>query len=207
MAKGKYAHIVSSLPRSFGSIDEDPSSSEKVAAVKAAILQPVTEEEAKKDELTSEAIEDLVMEVSAMLKVINDGLIRGVAKRMNAGTVAKMYRDIRKVKNAMDEQEKTLNIIKAAYEQVLVDQYEAEGMTNLSLDDYIGGAVRYELQPHGAVKDKDANREWAMKSGLERSLSLPWQTINALTKQALLDGLDPPDGVEVTARVKVVYTK
>jgi hypothetical protein len=92
-----------------------------------------------------------------------------------------------------------------AYGQLIVDQYENEAVTSLKLED--GGTVRVQVEPHAKVVDRNANREWAMKNNLENLLALPWQTVNALAKEALLQGEDPPDGVEISARPKIVYTK
>lgn len=204
---GKWEKIVADLPRSYGAIDEDPSSGEKIQAVKKKILEPMSEEEAAKPELSSEAIEDLVMEINAMQAVVNDQLIRSVHGRQDPATVARLYRDVRKVRDMQKQQERTTSIIKAAFEQILVETYENADVKSLQLGDYIGGTVRFELAPHGSVIDKDSNRLWAIKEGLERDLGLGWQKVVALTKLALERGQEPPDGVKVTARVKVVYSK
>lgn len=193
----KYADIVKTLPRSYGT---DPDFQEKVNAVKRKILEPTTEEG-----MSTEAIEDLILEITAMQSVVNDALIRGVGGAPIASSVAKVFVGVRKMKNAYNEQEKITNILVEAYEQILINQYEIEETTSLKLDD--GAAVRIQYEPHGAVTDKEANRLWAIENGMENSLSLPWQTVNALTKEALLRGEEPPAGVECTTRTKVVYTK
>lgn len=200
---GKYTHLIANLPRSYGEIDEDPSSGEKVRAVKKSILESIPD---PKNELSSEALEDLVGEIEAMQKVVNDALIQGLSGRRNAATAARMYRNVRIVRNSYKEQERVNKIIKAAYEQILVETYETEGMTNLKLGDFIGGSIRYEEQPHAKVVDKEANRKWAIASGLENSLALAWGTVNAIAKKALENGEPEPDGTELTKRVKVVYT-
>jgi len=199
MAKGKYAGIIDTLPRSFG---ESPDYQAKINAVKLAILQ---QENQHGLELTSEGSEEYTLQITAMLDVLNDHLIKAVNGDRYATKLAAAYADVRKVKNALETQEKKTNLILAAYEQLVVDQFEAEGTSTIKFDS--GGNVRVDTAPHAVVKDKEANRKWAMSNGLENSLSLPWQTVNALTKEALLRGEVLPDGVEAEARPKVVFTK
>jgi hypothetical protein len=75
----------------------------------------------------------------------------------------------------------------------------------MKLDD--GASVRVQYEPHATVVDREANRKWAIANGLENLLSLPWQTVNALTKESLLKGEPEPDGISVTSYPKIVYTK
>jgi hypothetical protein len=42
---------------------------------------------------------------------------------------------------------------------------------------------------------------------MESALSIHWNVLNAIAKDLLLKGEELPDGVEMTARPKVVYTK
>jgi hypothetical protein len=196
----KYAHIIDKLPKSFGL---EPDEQAKVNALKKEILEKAPDPD--KPEMTNEVLEELIMEVESMQEVINDALIRGVGGKRTAARMAELYKGVRIVKNAYDRQEKILNKIKEAYHQLLTDQYEVEGIRSLGLED--GGSVRVQYEPHAKVVDKRANRLWAIENNLENSLTLPWQTVNALTKDALVKGEEPPDGVEAESRPKVVYTK
>lgn len=202
--KGKYADIVDKLPREWGT---EPDYQDKVNAVKRQILEPPSDmtTEVDRGELTSDTLEDLILEVTSLQKVINDAMIKSIGGKLHASRIAQVYKDLRMMKDAYNEQEKTTNILIEAYGQVLIDQYEAEGVRSVELDS--GGSVRFQLEPHGSVIDKDANREWAKANGLENSLVLHWQTVNALTKEALLAGDDVPAGVKATTRAKIVYSK
>lgn len=204
MGKSKYAGIIETLPRSLGT---DPDFQEKVNAIKRQILEPPSDSTTPEDrqELSGEALEDLLLEVKALQSVINDALIHSLGGKLQAYRLAKIYRDIRIMKSAFEDQEKVTNVLLEAYKQLLVDQYEVEGISSLKLDN--GSSIRTQPEPHAQVTDKDANRKWAIENGLENSLSLPWQTVNALTKEALLQGNEPPDGVTAVSITKVVYTK
>lgn len=205
MGKGKYAGIVEQLPRSLGT---EPDYQDKINAIKAKILEPESDSTTEEDrgELTSAVVEEMALDISATLSVLNDMFIRAVGgEGIHASRLARIYRDLRVVKRLFEEQEKTTNILLEAYGQILIDQYEAEGTTSLKLDD--GAAVRIQYEPHATVVDREANRRWAMENGLENLLSLPWQTCNALTKEALINGVEPPAGIEATTRVKIVYSK
>ncbi|MCG3775748.1 MAG: hypothetical protein JW395_2592 [Nitrospira sp.] len=199
MAKGKYAGIVENLPRDFGT---DPGFQEKVDAIKKQILE---HGESYGKELSDDVIDDLVMDITAMCAVLNDALILAIGGEIRGSKLAQIFANVRKIKSQFEAQEKVTNVLIEAYKQILVDQYEVEGVRSLGLAS--GGTVRIDSEPHGSVVDRDANRKWAIENGLENLLSLPWQTVNALTKKALLAGEEPPDGVEATNRPKIVYTK
>jgi hypothetical protein len=195
--KGKYADVIGDLPREFG---VEPERRDKVNALKTQIL---TMDSA--GDLNDEAIEELIFEVQALLQVINDNLVRGVANRVTAINVAKTFKMVRVLKEVMSKQESITNTIVDAYTEILVDQYEVEGVRSVDLED--GGKIRWEEQPHAKVVDKDANRKWAIANGMESALSIHWNVLNAIAKDLLLKGEELPDGVEMTARPKVVYTK
>jgi hypothetical protein len=200
VAKGKYADIVDKLPRDWGT---DPAFQDKVNAVKRTILEGDPEKEGLA-ELSSDAIEEIILEITSLQQVLNDHLIRKIGAR-TANRLASLYADVRKMKDSFDKQEKTTNVIVDAYEQLLVEQYEAETTRSLELDGV--GVVRVQYEPAAKIVDKAANRKWAVDNGMEQDLSLPWPTVNALTKALLLQGEDAPGGVEAVSRPKVVFTK
>jgi hypothetical protein len=98
-----------------------------------------------------------------------------------------------------------VNLLLEAYQQLLTEEYEIEGVDSLAIDGF--GTVRTQPEPYAQVEDRDKFRQWCIEAGLERSLALPWQTTNALTKQRLMEGLPEPDGVKATVKTKIVFTK
>lgn len=198
MAKGKYADVIGDLPKSFGT---EPDYQDKVNAMKRTILESVLPPD--KVPLSTEAIEDLLGDITAMQKVLNDEMMLQLNGRKQAAHLARVYRDLRMIKKNFEQQEKITNILIEAYEQIMVDQYEAEGMKSIALND--GGSVWVGREPHAVVTDREANRKWAVKEGLENLLTIPWQTVNALAKKALLDGSAEPDGVDLESWPVVKY--
>lgn len=213
--KGKYSGVIDKLPRMVGS---DPDHADKVAAVKRLILEG------------DPADPDCPPEPRT------------------AAHFASRYADVRRAKDELSKQEKELNVLQQAYTELLIDQYEAEGIHSLELED--GGTVRVQSEPYARVEDKDKLRDWAINTcqccghhkdyhqlvrgvgcsgtskmsnefgveeehpcgcrgfeNLERELAIPWQTVNSITKQALLDGQPPPAGVQAVALFKPVFTK
>jgi hypothetical protein len=87
-----------------------------------------------------------------------------------------------------DELEKKLDAAKVdvrAFEEILQETYEMEG------------------EPYASVKNPVAFRKWVREQpGLEQRMTLPWTTTNSITKEMLLDGDEPPPGVEVFVKQK-----
>lgn len=123
----------------------------------------------------------------------------------HASAFAKRYAEIRREKNALEDQVSELNLQLTAVEQLMVDQYEVEGTTSLKLD--TGESVAVQIEPYASVQDKDKFRQWCIAEGLENLMSIPWSTTNSLVKQRLLDGQPEPPGVTAYARSKIVLRK
>lgn len=122
-----------------------------------------------------------------------------------ASTIAQLYADVRLEKEAHEALLKEVNLRYEAVCQLLEEAFEVEGTTSMGLVD--GPTIRVQYEPHAKVVDRDANRLWAIKSGYERSLMLPWQSLNKLTKDQLILGNEEPDGVVAFAKWKIVMTK
>lgn len=116
--------------------------------------------------------------------------------------LAARYDEQREVKDKIEDELSAVNLELEAYSQLIVDQFEAEGVSNVRLD--TGPMIGVQMEPYAQVENRDTCREWAISNGLERSLMLPWQTLNSISKEKLLKGEPPPDGVKIYAKAKIV---
>ena len=123
----------------------------------------------------------------------------------HAIALATHYAALRAAKDAVEEQLSDVNLQLEAISQLLVDQYESEGGTSVKLHD--GHTVSVQYEPYAQVVDREPFRLWCVANDLEKALTLPWQTTNAITKERLLAGLAEPDGIKAHARTKIVLRK
>jgi hypothetical protein len=119
--------------------------------------------------------------------------------------LATQWTRLRAQKDEIEEVLSKINVSLEAHMGLIVDAYENAGVTSMRIVN--GPSVSMQLEPYAQVVDRDANREWAMRNGLERSLALPWQTLNALSKDRLLQGEEPPPGVKMWSKPKLVMRK
>lgn len=123
----------------------------------------------------------------------------------SAVNLAEAYMEWRAKRDALKEELETINLHVEAISQMLCSSYEDEGVTSLKLAS--GFSISVQVEPYAIVKDREALRLWAIANGLERSLTLPWQTTNGIAKERLLSGEPEPDGVETYAKNKIVQRK
>jgi hypothetical protein len=194
---GKYAKIINQLPRLIG---DDPKFQDKVTAVQHEMMTSDPQHEPN-----DAVVEQLIEHIERDIMTINNLLLKTPNGRQHGYVLARTYRLMRKMKEVFETQEKETNILIESVKDLCVTQFEMEGTSLMRLDTGESVAVQYE--PYAKVKDRDALRAWAMQSGLERSLMLPWQTLNALTKERLLKGEPEPAGVEAYASTKLVLRK
>lgn len=115
------------------------------------------------------------------------------------------YTELRAQKEEIEEQLSAINLQIEAINQLIVDQFESEGVSSVRLS--TGASVSVQYEPSAQVVDKEAFRLWCLAQGLERSMVLPWMTTNAITKERLLAGDPEPEGVKAHAKTKLVLRK
>lgn len=123
-------------------------------------------------------------------------------------TAAGLAREYEKLRNSKTEVEDELGKVQlqlTAIEQLLVDQYEVEGVSSVKLAD--GSYVGVQFEPTAQVVDRTAVRMWAIANGYEELLTLAWSSLNSITKDLLLNGQPEPDGVKASTRVKFVLRR
>jgi len=99
-----------------------------------------------------------------------------------------------------------VNMRLEAVTQMMIESFEAEDITQVK-NASEGYTVRLQYEPYAQVTDKTAFLKWCQDNGLAGSLSLPWQTTNAITKERLLAGEPEPTGVTAHAKTKVVLSR
>jgi hypothetical protein len=119
--------------------------------------------------------------------------------------LGRMFNELKTLEEQAEEQLKIIQLRKAAVEQLTVDALEKVGLTQIRLAD--GPSLTVQVEPYASVKDKAVFRKWVDDNNLSASLSLPWQTLNAIAKERLLAGEPEPDGVTIFAKSKLVTRK
>lgn len=116
---------------------------------------------------------------------------------------ARLYEDARQRKQAAEALLKSIEDEIEALTQLLADRFDNEGLGSLKLENGTNISIWHE--PYAQVEDREKFRLWCLRNGLEKSLMLPWQTTNSLTKERLLLGDPEPDGVTCFSKVKIRY--
>lgn len=213
--KGKYAHVINTLPKFPGEVERR----DIVEAVKQEIKNAPAL-------LTEHTVEELVDEMDDSFKYLVDILKRETGGKQHAAEFGRVYAELRSIKDMISSWESDVNLLLEAYQWLMIEQMEVEGLTAMRLAN--GQPVSTFDEPYAQVVDKEAFRRWCMTpadecmvcgrntsdheherhevhpgGGLERAMSLPWSTTNALTKERLLAGEEEPDGVTCFAKTKV----
>jgi hypothetical protein len=116
--------------------------------------------------------------------------------------LAALYAEQRTVKDKLDEQVYNNNLMIEALCQLLYDRYEIEGVTSVAL--FEGPTIRIQMEPYGKIEDPEAFRKWCIETGLEKKLTLPWNSMNSIVKERLLNGEPEPPGVKAYQKPKFV---
>jgi hypothetical protein len=127
-----------------------------------------------------------------------------IVERTPASLVTQ-YADIRRECDEMDDKARELGLRREAMEQLLIEVYEGEGITNLNVKGV--GALRTQYAPYTRVVDKELLREWCVEKGFAAQMTLPWMTLNSTVSEILLSGEDCPPGVDVYIKPKLVLTR
>lgn len=97
-------------------------------------------------------------------------------------------------KKKLEDLEKAQNLTIEAMIQELVDLLEAEGYTNLKLNNGVSLSIKDDV--YSKVTDKQAFHQWIKNNQLEDLFSVNYQTMNSMVKTSLIDGKEVPPGIE-----------
>jgi hypothetical protein len=131
--------------------------------------------------------------------------LREEYRSMSLAELAKKYTQLRKERDAADQVVKGINEQVDAICSLMEPLYESSGVSALKVRDV--GTVSIQLHPHAVVEDREKFRLWCIKAGLERQMTIPWQTADAMTKECLLQGLPEPDGIKAYIRTSFRFLK
>ncbi len=194
----KYAHVVKALKKYEG---EDPDRLTLLNNLRDEIkATPI--DEAQDYNLTAQILSyamNLQMHVEQMLNTAKK------CPQQNAAGLARAYGDVRTVLEAIGSWKSSAQLLLDAYERMMTDQMEVEGLSSMKLA--TGASISTYSEPYGKVVDKEAFRQWCIANGYESQLQLWPGTMNAIAKERTLNGAAPPDGVEVTAKTQVRVSK
>lgn len=191
---GKYSKVVETLP---DLPPKDPSYQEKVNTVKTAI----TAAETHTPESLAKAYKHLR---------------RGHEYDIHASEAKDFVESIIDLlgKDGIEDVLHEVNLRIEAHEQLLIASCDSDepgwglygaGPTTVRLSS--GESVSVQYEPEGKVEDKEVFRQWCIANGYENSLQLWPSTMNAITKERILEGKDAPAGVRAYSRSKLTLRK
>jgi hypothetical protein len=111
--------------------------------------------------------------------------------------LAKIYADIRWEKDALAEQLSGVQVKLDAISQMIIAQFETDGISNLKLAPVLlegvpilRPSIRVELQPTASVVDSSAFRWWCLAPAIHRLMAIPAGEITEeRIKECLSEGL------------------
>lgn len=136
--------------------------------------------------------------------VVNDSLpLLPAPAPQSLTALAEAYSEARDFQERLEEHLKDVNLRLEALKQLLVERMQNEKISTLRLQN--GQRFTEVFEPVAVVKDPQQLLTWVRQQGLESLLTLPWQRLNAMVKEALEPGGSGllPDGVEVYALSKI----
>ena len=114
---------------------------------------------------------------------------------LDAPGLARAFNSARNRKRGHESVIKEINVELEALSQLLVEHLDTATISKLTLD--TGETVFTQSEPYCSVEDKILLRAWIENNGLEELLTINFRTLNALTKERLIDGKAAPSGVKV----------
>jgi hypothetical protein len=107
----------------------------------------------------------------------------------------------RNTKQKLENEIKLTNIELEALSQLLVNDLESSDMQKVQLTS--GETCYINSEPYTTVIDKEKLMAWVKKSKLQNLLTLPWQTLNGMSKGRLLSGREPISGTSVFLKTAI----
>lgn len=128
-----------------------------------------------------------------------------IVKSTNSKDFLRVYAENRAARDEVREKLSEANLTLEAISQMLIDQFEVEGIESKRLE--TGESLGIHSEPYPVVNDPEDFRLWCLDQGLERSMKLPWQSTSAIVKERLLSGEAEPPGITTYAKSKLVFRR
>lgn len=115
--------------------------------------------------------------------------------------LCEMYVAIRKQIEGLEAALSVFETQKAALTYLFTNRFEEDDVTSMKFAN--GVTLGESVEPLPNVKDRQLLIDWIKSTGQEELLTLNYQTLASITKQALLEGKPVPPGVEVFMKQKL----
>lgn len=119
--------------------------------------------------------------------------------------LAREYARIRALKDEAEQAVSAANLELEAVAQLIAEVYEEKGLETQTIKGI--GTIRVDPEVFSHVTDKSAYRKWAEENGYSDQFSLHHSTTKSIVNDILLDGHEPPPGIEVYFKQKPVFTR
>lgn len=105
------------------------------------------------------------------------------------------YCAVRDEKDELEERIKKLNVELEALSQLLITDMEREGTDLFRLQ--TGESLSIKDEPYVSIANKDVFLGWIKQNNMEDLLTVHYMTMSSMTKDRLVQGLEPPPGLKV----------
>ena len=137
---------------------------------------------------------------AALIKDVRAKLTERFGESPSVAVLSRKYIEARNEVDRIDEQAKVAGIILDAVQEMMLEQFDAEGVDSMRTKE---GMISVYIEPYASVEDHAKLRQWAIDNNLGDALQIGWQKINSLTKQLLEEGQPAPDGTKVFQKTKI----
>lgn len=115
--------------------------------------------------------------------------------------LARIYNLERQKKRLLEAQVSEINVNLEALSQILLEHFEATGLSNFQLQ--TGETCFQQTEPYSSVQDQAALIAYVKKQKMQNLLTLAWQTMNAMNKERLVSGKPPLPGTAVFLKTSI----
>jgi hypothetical protein len=115
------------------------------------------------------------------------------------------YNAVRDLKEDVEDFLKSLNTEEAAIVQLLVDDLETDGLTQIRTGDGTSFSLKDDV--YTSVEDRAAFMAWIKENGLEDILSVHYQTMNGMVKERFENAQPLPPGLKAFYKTGILRRK